>query len=268
MKTRIEKRFAELAARGEKGFIAYITAGDPTLAATEDFVFRLEKAGVDVVELGIPFSDPLADGRVNQESATRALAGGVTPQAVFEMVARIRKKSDIPLVGYTYMNLIHARGAESFMRDAAAAGLDGLLLLDLPIEESAPYLKLLDRHGLNTITLVTPTTPDSRIKKIVRVSGGFVYCVSREGVTGIQSCLSPKAIDLVKRTKRLTPLPVALGFGIGTPQHAREAAKAADAVVVGSAIVNKLYASPHTPKGRQAAADFVHSLVNAVKGVS
>ncbi|MCZ7591166.1 MAG: tryptophan synthase subunit alpha [Kiritimatiellae bacterium] len=268
MKTRIEQRFADLAAKKQKGFIAYITAGDPTLAATEDFVLRLADAGVDVIELGIPFSDPLADGRVNQASATRALTAGTTPGGVLEMVARIRKRSEIPLMGYSYMNLIHARGVDRFMREAAEAGLDGLLMLDLPVEESAPYLKVLKKNALDYIALVTPTTPDERIKKIVQLASGFIYCVSREGVTGIQDKLSSKAISLVRRTKSLTPLPVALGFGIGTPAQAHKAAAAADAVVVGSAIVNRLYTEPHTGKGRQAAADFVGTLVKAVKGVS
>lgn len=268
MKTRIEQRFADLAVSGKKGFIAYITAGDPTLEATEDFVLRLADAGVDIIELGIPFSDPLADGRVNQESATRALAAGATPGGVLEMVSRIRQRSDIPLMGYSYMNLIHARGVNRFMRDSAAAGLDGLLLLDLPVEESAPYLKIIKKNALDYIALVTPTTPDDRIRKIVKVASGFIYCVSREGVTGMQSRLSPKAIELVKRTKALSPLPVALGFGIGTPEHARKAAHAADAVVVGSAIVNRLHEASNTRKGRQSAADFVGTLVKAVKGVS
>lgn len=267
MNTRIDQRFAALRSRGEKGFIAYITAGDPSPEATVDFVLRLEDAGVDIVELGIPFSDPLADGRVNQESAARALAAGATPRAVMDMVMKIRKKSQIPLMGYTYANPVHARGADRFMRDAAAAGFDGLLLLDLPAEEAGPYLRSMEKHGLNHIALVTPTTPDERIAIIVKSANGFVYCVSREGVTGMQDRLSPAALDLVRRTKALTPIPVALGFGISTPEHARTAAGAADAVVVGSAIVSRLYEAPRTPAGRQAVARWVGTLVRAVKEV-
>lgn len=266
MKTRIDKRFDELASAQQKGFIAYITAGDPSLEATADFVLRLAEAGVDLVELGIPFSDPLADGRVNQESAARALAAGVTPDAVFEMVARLRTRTQLPLMGYTYMNPVHARGADRFMKDAAAAGFDGLLLLDLPVEEAAPYQASLRAHGLNYIALVTPTTPDARISKIVQAASGFVYCVSREGVTGTQDRLSPAALGLVRRTKAMTSLPVALGFGIGNPDHARTAARAADAVVVGSAIVNRLHQAPDTPNGRQEVATWVRTLVDAVKG--
>lgn len=268
MSTRIERKFADLKKAGEKGFIAYITAGDPSMDATEDFVLRLAAAGVDIVELGIPFSDPLADGRVNQESASRALAAGATPRKVIEMVARIRERCDVALMGYTYMNPVHARGAERFMREASSAGFDGLLLLDLPVEEAGPYLKSMKRHRLNHIALVTPTSPPDRIAKIAAAATGFVYCVSREGVTGTQQQLSPAALDLVRRTKSLTDLPVALGFGIGTPGHARSAARVADAVVVGSAIVNRLHEAPATAKGRQAAADWVATLVRAVKGAA
>lgn len=266
MNTRIDQRFAALAGAGKKGFIAYITAGDPSLEASEDFVLRLADAGVDIVELGIPFSDPLADGRVNQESAARALAADATPGRVLELIARIRKRSEIPMMGYTYMNPIHARGANRFMREAAAAGLDGLLLLDLPVEEAGPYRTHLTRNRLNHIALVTPTTPDERIARIVKSATGFVYCVSREGVTGAQDRLSPASLALVRRTKTFTRLPVALGFGISTPDLARTAAQAADAVVVGSAIVARHYAAPHTPEGRQSVADWVRTMVHAVKG--
>lgn len=267
MSTRIDQRFAALRAKGEKGFIAYITAGDPSADATVDFVLRLEEAGVDIVELGIPFSDPLADGRVNQESAARALAAGATPGKVMEMVAAIRTRSEIPLMGYTYANPVHARGADRFMREAAAAGFDGLLILDLPAEEAGPYLACMKKRGLNHIALVTPTTPDARIETIVKTATGFVYCVSREGVTGMQDRLSPAALDLVRRTKSKTSLPVALGFGISTPEHARTAAGAADAVVVGSAIVSRLFEAPHTNEGRKAVASWVGTLIRAVKEV-
>lgn len=263
--TRVDRCFERLRARGERAFIAYITAGDPSPEDTVDFVVRLEAAGVDIVELGIPFSDPLADGRVNQESATRAIAQGVTPSRVMELVAEIRRLSDVPIVGYTYANPVHARGPEAFFRAAAEAGFDGLLILDLPPEEAGPYLPLFERFALNHIVLVTPTTPDERIAKIVRQASGFVYCVSREGVTGMQAQLSPSALELVRRTKARTDLPVALGFGISTPDHARTAARAADAVVVGSAIVSRLFESPRTAEGRQAVADWVRTLVKAVK---
>lgn len=268
MNTRIDQRFAELRASGRKGFVAYVTAGDPTLRETEQVVLSLEDAGVDFVELGIPFSDPLADGRVNQESAARALAGGATPRGVLEMVARLRRRTALPMLCYTYMNPIHAMGAARFAREARSAGLDGALFLDLPVEESAAYAQVLGRYGLNNITLVTPTTPPARIARIAKATTGFVYCVSREGVTGAQKKLSPKAVDLVEQTRRLTDLPVAIGFGISTPEHAAAAAHAADAVVVGSAIVRQFHEAPHSAAGRRQAAAWVARLVKAVREAS
>ncbi len=265
MNTRIDDCFARLRARGEKAFIAYLTAGDPSLDETEARVLALEAAGVDIVELGIPFSDPLADGRVNQESAQRALTAGTTLTGVLDLVARIRRRSQLPLLCYTYMNPVHAHGVEPVAKKAARAGLDGLLMLDLPAEEAGPYADALEHNGLNLIALVTPTTPDARIRKIVRRASGFVYAVSREGVTGVQQELGPSARDLLLRTKRLTSLPVALGFGIATPAHARAAAQDADGIVVGSAIVQRFHEEPASEKGRRAAARFAATLVTAAK---
>jgi tryptophan synthase alpha chain len=262
--TRIDQRFVELKKEQRKGFIAYITAGDPSLKDTEDIVLCFEQAGVDVVELGIPFSDPLADGRVNQQSAMRALESGTTLRGVLNMVERLRRKTQLPLMCYTYMNPIHAAGAEAVAKRAGEAGLDGLLFLDLPVEESAPYVKLLRRHHLNNICLVTPTSPEERIRRIVRHATGFVYCVSREGVTGMQKRLNEGAVQLVQRTKRLSGLPVALGFGIGSPEQAA-AARAADAVVVGSAIVDRLDSAPHNHRGHERVARWVGRMVKAVK---
>ena len=267
MSTRIDRRFETLQANGEKGFVAYITAGDPGLKETEDIVLRLGEIGVDIVELGIPFSDPLADGRVNQESAARALASGTTLDGIFKMVQRVRRHSDLPILCYTYMNPIHAHGAAGVLRDAAEAGIDGMLFLDLPVEESAPYVEWMRKFNVSNITLVTPTTPPARIARIVARASGFVYCVSREGVTGAQKSLGSAALDLVARTKELTTLPVALGFGINSPEHAKAAARAADAVVVGSAIVNRFHEAPSTAAGRRAAAAWVGRMVSAVKEV-
>ena len=265
--TRIEQRFADLKAKGRKGFIAYITAGDPNLAATEDAVLRLEDAGVDIVELGIPFSDPLADGTVNQLSAARALEAGTTPRGVLDCIASIRKRSQLPIMCYTYINPIQARGSARFFKDAKAAGVDGLLILDLPVEEGADTHAQMLKAGLNNIALVTPTSPDERIARIVKSATGFVYCVSRTGVTGMQTKLSDEASAVVKRTKKHTKLPVALGFGISTPDHARAAAKDADAIVVGSAIVNRFHEESHDAEGRRRAAAWVKTLVDAAKGV-
>jgi tryptophan synthase alpha chain len=266
-KTRVDRRFARLKKAGEKGFIAYLGAGDPTLEDTVDIVLRLEDAGVDLMELGLPFSDPLADGRVNQEAATRALEAGATFDGVMECIANIRARSEMPMIFYAYMNPLLARGFEQSMAAAAAAGIDGFLLLDLPFEEAGPYRKALRQNDLNAIQLVTPTTPDARIEKIVKRASGFIYCVSREGVTGVRDRLAEGAGELVQRIKDRTDYPVALGFGIGTPDQARDAAQVADAVVVGSAIVNRFHDNPHTPEGRADAAAFVKQMVDAVKTV-
>ena len=266
-KTRVDQKFAALKKQGKKGFIAYIGAGDPSLADTVDIVLSLEEAGVDIVELGLPFSDPLADGRVNQDSATRALAAGATFDGVMNCVAKIRERSQIPLIFYAYLNTLYARGFEKAMNEAAAAGIDGFLILDMPREEAGPYKKFISAANLNSIVLITPTTPEERMKSIVKDANGFVYCVSREGVTGVRDSIAEGARGLVGKIKQHTKLPVALGFGIGTPQQAAEAASFADAVVVGSAIVNKFHNNSHTPEGRADAAKFVAAMVDAVKAV-
>lgn len=265
MKTRIEKCFERLRTEGRKGFIAYVTAGDPSLKETVDIVMSLARAGVDMVELGVPFSDPLADGRVNQDAATRALTAGATWDGVLKCVRQIRKQLQIPLILYSYLNPLIARGFDRSSHQAALAEVDGFLVVDLPAEEMAPYARSLRRHGLNNICLVTPTSPLARIRKIVKQASGFVYCVSREGVTGMQKHLAPAALTLIRKTRRCTPLPIALGFGISTPVQARAAASEADAVVVGSAIVNRFHATPRTPAGRASAGNWVRRLVQAVK---
>ena len=266
--TRLDQKFTALKDEGKRGFIAYIGAGDPSLEDTVDIVLKLEEAGVDVVELGLPFSDPLADGRVNQDAATRALAAGATFDGVMACVAKIREQSQIPLIFYAYLNVLTARGFDKAMADAAAAGIDGFLILDMPCEESGPYKGAIQSAELNNIVLITPTTPAARMKKIVKNANGFVYCVSREGVTGVRADgVAEGAAALVAQIKKHTKLPVALGFGIGTPEAAADAASGADAVVVGSAIVNEFHNAPHTPEGRADAAKFVAELVQAVKAV-
>ncbi len=266
-KTRVDHKFAELQKQGKKGFIGYLSAGDPNLQDTVDQVLRLEDAGVDVMELALPFSDPLADGRVNQEAATRALDAGATFEGCMTCIQQIRERSELPIIFYAYMNTLLARGFEKAMIESAQAGVDGFLLLDLPLEEAKPYRSAISHNNLNSIQLVTPTTPDERIGKIVKQANGFIYCVSREGVTGVQDEIASGAGALVERIQEHSKLPVALGFGIGTPEQARDAAKLADAVVVGSAIVNAFHNNPHTPEGRAAAAAFVKSMVDAVKEI-
>jgi tryptophan synthase alpha chain len=237
---RIVERFARLKKEGQKGFIVYIGAGDPDLTATRDLALAFDKIGVDVLELGVPFSDPLADGLVNQLAAQRGLESGTTPAKVLQTVAEIRKNSQIPLVLYIYFNLIHRAGLEKFVHAAAAAGVDGLLTLDLPPEESENYEALMASAGMCAIYLIAPTTPDSRIELIVKRGSGFIYYVSREGVTGMQTKISDSIAAMTAKIRAHTQLPIAVGFGISNPDQARQVAASADAVVVGSAIVNQI----------------------------
>ncbi|MBU0678869.1 MAG: tryptophan synthase subunit alpha, partial [Verrucomicrobia bacterium] len=211
--------------------------------------------------------DPLADGKVNQDAASRALAAGATFSRVLDCVSTIRRKSDIPLFFYSYLNPLYARGFDRAMKEVKTAGIDGMLLLDLPFEESAPYASSLRKYGLDNVSLVTPTSPPARIKSIVGHASGFVYCVSRTGVTGLQKRLDADAGRLIKSTRKHTKLPIALGFGISTPAHARAAAEEADAIIVGSAIVKRFHEEAHTPRGRAAAAEWVSTLVKAVKEI-
>ncbi len=233
MHNRIEERFARLREAKRKGFIPYICAGDPNLKRTVDLAFALEKSGADLLELGVPFSDPLADGIVNQLAAQRAIVAGTTIRGVFDCVRQIRAKSQIPIVLYSYLNPIFQFGAEKFHREAEAAGVDGLLILDLPPEEDVDLPKTNVLH----IRLIAPTTPTDRIKAIAKNAHGFLYYVSREGVTGAQDSIATSLTEKIAELRRNSDLPIAVGFGISNPDQARAVAKHANAVVVGSAIV-------------------------------
>jgi tryptophan synthase alpha chain len=238
---RLDRVFRELREKGRKAFVAYLTAGDPAPAQTPELVWALEEAGADVVELGVPFSDPLADGVVNQLSAQRALDAGTTPSGVLEIVKQVRTRSQIPLVLYTYFNLVSAYGIERFCLHAADAGVDGLLVLDLPPEETQGEHAVGGRLGdgrLHRISLVAPTTPADRFPRILEQAGGFVYYVSREGVTGMQSQVAASIGSRIDLLRKQTALPLCVGFGISTPEQARAVAQQADGVVVGSALVN------------------------------
>jgi tryptophan synthase alpha chain len=261
---RIEERFARLKSERKKGFIVYIGAGDPNLEATRQFALAFEKAGVDVLELGVPFSDPLADGLVNQLAAQRGLESGATPPGILRTVAAIRKESQIPIVLYIYFNLIHRYGMERFIQDAARAGVDGLLVLDLPPEEGDTYEALMRKTGLCHIYLIAPTTPEDRIELIARRAAGFIYYVSREGVTGMQDRLSDTISEKIARIRAHTDLPIAVGFGISTPEQARLAANCADAVVVGSAVVNQIAACGASANVRNVL-NLVSALAAAIK---
>ncbi len=260
MTSRLNNVFERLRRQQRAGLITYITAGDPTPSATVDRVRQLIRCGVDVVELGIPFSDPLADGPVNVRSAERALRAGTRFADVLQIVRSIRRESDVPIVLYSYLNPLLPRSFLTAVREIAEAGADGLLVLDLTIEEAGPYLPDLDRAGLAPIFLVTPTSTDRRMKRIAQVAQGFVYCVSRTGVTGERSSLSDDARDVLQRMRRHTHLPLALGFGISSPDHVRLAAQWADAVVVGSALVDRL----HRTEGEELARNEVWRWVQAL----
>lgn len=262
---RITERFEKLRREGKKGFIVYIGAGDPNLEATRELALAFDKAGVDILELGVPFSDPLADGLVNQLAAQRGLESGTTPRKVLETVGRIREQSEIPIVLYVYFNLIHHHGMERYIQDAASAGVDGLLVLDLPPEESENYEQLMRKAGLATIYLIAPTTPDERIELIVKRGTGFIYYVSREGVTGMQQKVSDTIGQMTARIRTHTNLPIAVGFGISNPDQARTVAACAEAVVVGSAVVNQIAEYGKDLKLVDRVSEFVRTLARAVK---
>jgi tryptophan synthase alpha chain len=264
---RITEKFEALKRAGKKGFVVYIGAGDPDLAATRELAFAFEGAGVDVLELGVPFSDPLADGLVNQLAAQRGLESGTTPSKVLATVAEIRKKSRIPIVLYIYYNLIHRCGVEEFIREARRSGVDGLLVLDLPPEESGKYEEWMKANEMATIYLVAPTTPENRIEVIVKRGTGFIYYVSREGVTGMQATLSTNIAEMTAKIRRHTSLPVAVGFGISNPDQARAVAECSEAIVVGSAVVNQIAKFGKSPEMVAKVSAFTTSLVDAVKAV-
>lgn len=263
---RIDLKFRALRAAGQKGFVAYICAGDPNLRVTEELVRAFEREGVDVVELGVPFSDPLADGVVNQLAAERALHSGTTLRGVLKTVATLRRGGvRVPIVFYAYYNVLHHYGLKKFVRDAAASGVDGVLALDLPPEEAVAYEGAMKRAGLHPIYLIAPTTPSARVRKIAGHASGFIYYVSREGVTGMQKKQAPAVTGHVATIRRSSKLPVAIGFGISNPAQAAAAAKAADAVVVGSAIVNQIAKHGKSRETVSKVARFVGAMVRAVK---
>ncbi len=238
--TRISRRFAALRESGELGIVAYITAGDPSLAATLKFVLALAEAGADVIELGIPFSDPLADGPTIQRASERALKCGTTLNQVIGMVREIRKSSEVPIVLFSYYNPVLQMGLEKFASDAATAGADGVLITDLTPEESDGYRRVLAAHHLDTVFLGAPTSTDERLAKIADVSSGFLYLISRTGVTGAKDALPDELPALLRRARKVTELPIAVGFGISLPGHVSVLGGLADAAVVGSALVSEI----------------------------
>ena len=263
---RIVERFAALKSKGQKGLVVYIGAGDPNLDATRQLTVAFDQAGVDVVELGVPFSDPLADGLVNQLAAQRGLESGTTPPKLLTTIAAIRQESQVPIVLYIYFNLIYKVGLKQFIADAAKAGVDGLLVLDLPPEESENYESLMREAGLCNIYLIAPTTPDERIGLIAKRTSGFIYYVSREGVTGMQQKVSDTIGMMTAKIRSHTTLPIAVGFGISNPEQAKTVAANSEAIVVGSAIVNQIAANGKSPDLVAKVSAFVKTLADAVKG--
>ena len=235
--TRIGRLFETLKRDGRKGLIAYLTAGDPSPDRTPALVEALVRGGTDLIELGVPFSDPIADGPVIQQAGERALKAGTTLARVLEIAAEIRTRSEVPLLLFTYLNPVMRYGLDRLAADAARSGIDGCLLIDASVEEAHDYVGAMHRHGLDTVFLATPTSTERRIRLVAQYSTGFVYLVSRTGVTGERASLSAQASPLIQAVRGVTDLPLAVGFGVSKPEHVAELGKQVEAVVVGSAIV-------------------------------
>ena len=261
---RIARRFAALKAEGRGGLVTFVTAGDPDRATSEAILRGLPGAGADVIEIGMPFTDPMADGPAIQASSQRAIAAGITLPQIIEMVRAFRRQDEeTPLVLMGYYNPIYSYGVDRFLADAKAAGVDGLIIVDLPPEEDEELCLPALRAGVNFIRLATPTTDDQRLPQVLTNTSGFVYYVSIAGITGTRSAATDQVAQAVARLKRHTDLPVAVGFGIKTPEQAREIAAAADAAVVGSALVDTMKA--HLDEQGRAKPDLVEALLGFVR---
>jgi len=262
---RIARCFEELSRSGELGLIAYITAGDPTLAASEKIVLAAAEAGADVIELGVPFSDPLADGPVIQRASERALRSGTTLAGVIELVCLLRVHTQVPLVLFSYFNPILQMGLEKFAAAAAAAGADAVLVTDMIPEEAGEYREAMRAHGLDTVFLAAPTSTDARLARIAECSSGFLYIISRMGVTGTRDALPEDLPALARRVRKFTKLPLAVGFGISAPAHVAVLGGIADAAVVGSALVAEIEKAASPEAAAAAVADRIRLLKRAAK---
>jgi tryptophan synthase alpha chain len=262
--SRISRRFAELRSAGEMGLVAYITAGDPSLTATEQFVLALAKAGADVIELGVPFSDPVADGPVIQRASERALLSGTTLAGVLSLVTSLRAKTDVPLVLFSYYNPVLQMGLDQFADAAKAAGADGVLITDVTPEEGTEYRAAMSARGLDTIFLAAPTSTDQRLALIASATSGFLYLISRNGVTGAKDQLAEELPALARRVRRVTQLPIAIGFGISHPGHVSVLGGLADAAVVGSALVEEIERAENV----EAASEALYARVKLLKGAA
>ena len=265
MTNRIDRTFARLREQQQKAFVAYVAAGDPDFDRSLEVMAALAEAGADIIELGLPFSDPLADGIVNQMAADRALKAGMTTARVLDLIRRFREKHDTPVVLFTYLNPVFTYGFARFHRDAAEAGADGILLLDLPPDEAAADGGFAT-DGLKQVRLIAPTTPPDRVGLLASSAEGFIYALSRTGVTGAHGGPSANIAGLVSNIKQHTAVPVCVGFGISTPEQAAMVASAADGVIVGSAIVKQVELNQDSPAAAVAA--FVKPLIAATKAES
>jgi len=263
--SRIKHLFNKLKSNNKKGFIAYITAGDPNIEFTQNLICELDKIGVDLLEIGVPFSDPMADGPVIQEASERALANHINLKQIFEMIKKVRLKTDIPLILFTYLNPVFCYGMEKFASDCKENGVDGVLILDLPPEESESYIRYMRKFDVDTVFIIAPTTDDARIKYVSDCSTGFIYYVSRTGVTGEKNDIDAELENRLEKIKSITDKPVAVGFGISNPLQVAQIARYGDAVVVGSAIVRRIKEFHQQYDGYKKVAEFVKNLVQPLK---
>ncbi|MEE9607215.1 MAG: tryptophan synthase subunit alpha [Myxococcota bacterium] len=257
---RIGERFAALRGRGERALVPFLTAGDPDLGTTEALVLAAAEAGADAIELGIPFSDPIGDGPVIQRASERALRSGTSLRRVLELVKTVRPKLEVPLVLMGYANTIYAMGEQGFAEAAQAVGVDGLIVVDLPPEEGRSLFQSLERRGVDVVLLAAPTTRPDRLEMLARQTRGFLYCVSRTGVTGARRALARGIEEMVRQVRRASDVPVCVGFGVSEPEHARQLGAFADGVVVGSALIDRIEAAGSPSCAIAAAAEFVAEL--------
>jgi len=263
---RIEQRIEALKAKQNKALVAFITAGDPSLEATRDIFQVLEESGADIVELGVPFSDPLADGPVIQEASQRSLKRGTTLKKILELVADLRKTSQLPIVLMTSYNPVFVYGEKAFVHDAVAAGVDGVIVPDLPPEEAGTFQEFANNEGLRVIYLMAPTSTPDRIEMITEKSRGFIYYISLTGVTGMKSKFSDDLVSRIRDVKKISQHPVMIGFGISGPEEAREASKMSDGVIVGSAIVKLIDQCATAEERKEKVGRFIRSIKEALNG--
>ena len=264
MNNRIDLKFRQLRENKQKAFIAFVTAGDPSLKVTEQLVTAFEKAGVDILELGVPFSDPMADGPTIQASSQRALDKGTTLAKILDLVKKVRSKSELPIALMMYYNHVFHYGEEKFIKKCKSVGVDGLIIPDLPPEEGASLAKLAKKHGVSLVFFMAPTTSEARVKKIVKKSTGFIYYVSVAGVTGARSSVAGSYVAQIKRAQKYTDTPICVGFGVSTAEQAKKIAKTADGVIVGSAIINQIQKNKKSKDLVAKVARFVGTLAKSV----